>query len=69
MKYSELMLGYDLFRALSPLLNVTLQTSSLYILLQTAACLRMLGELREAAEVYEHGRSPMLEYQTLTKLP
>ncbi|TFK37274.1 hypothetical protein BDQ12DRAFT_736397 [Crucibulum laeve] len=29
-------------------------TSSLYVLLQTAACLRMLDELKEAAEVYEH---------------
>ncbi|EIN05645.1 TPR-like protein [Punctularia strigosozonata HHB-11173 SS5] len=29
-------------------------TSSMYILLQTAACRRMLGELPEAAEVYEH---------------
>ncbi|TFK72655.1 TPR-like protein [Pluteus cervinus] len=28
-------------------------TSSMYILLQTAACLRMLDELKEAAEVYE----------------
>ncbi|KAF8895474.1 hypothetical protein BD779DRAFT_1499735 [Infundibulicybe gibba] len=31
-------------------------TSSVYVLLQTAACLRMLDELREAAEVYEHVR-------------
>ncbi|KAF7318942.1 hypothetical protein HMN09_00230000 [Mycena chlorophos] len=31
-------------------------TSSLYILLQTAACLRMLNELRESAEVYEYIR-------------
>ncbi|KAF9011799.1 hypothetical protein BDQ17DRAFT_1420213 [Cyathus striatus] len=31
-------------------------TSSLYILLQTAACLRMLDELKDAAEVYEHIR-------------
>ncbi|KAF4563013.1 transcription factor TFIIIC subunit tfc4 [Pleurotus pulmonarius] len=31
-------------------------TSSLYILLQTAACLRMSGELQDAAEVYEHIR-------------
>ncbi|KXN83202.1 Transcription factor tau subunit sfc4 [Leucoagaricus sp. SymC.cos] len=33
------------------------ETSSLYILLQTAACRRMLEELKEAAEVYEHIRS------------
>lgn len=31
------------------------QTSSVYILLQTAECLRMADELREAAEVYEAG--------------
>lgn len=31
------------------------QTSSIYVLLQTAACLRMMNELKEAAEVYEHG--------------
>lgn len=29
-------------------------TSSVYVLLQAAACRRALGELREAAEVYEH---------------
>jgi hypothetical protein len=27
----------------------------MYVLLQTAACRRMLGDLTEAAEVYEHG--------------
>ena len=31
------------------------QTSSLYVLLQAAACRRMLGDIKEAAEVYEHG--------------
>jgi general transcription factor 3C polypeptide 3 (transcription factor C subunit 4) len=40
-------------------LTRALQTSSLYILLQTAACLRTLGDLREAAEVYEHGNNPV----------
>ena len=34
-----------------------LKTSSIYILLQTAACMKMLEELREAAEVYEHSTS------------
>ncbi|PCH42829.1 TPR-like protein [Wolfiporia cocos MD-104 SS10] len=29
-------------------------TSSLYVLLQAASCRRMMGDLREAAEVYEH---------------
>ncbi|EPS96052.1 hypothetical protein FOMPIDRAFT_1151328 [Fomitopsis schrenkii] len=29
-------------------------TSSLYVLLQAAACRRMLGDIKEAAEVYEH---------------
>lgn len=38
------------------------QTSSLYILLQTAACLRMLDELKEAAEVYEAGRLDLITY-------
>lgn len=33
------------------------QTSSLYVLLQAAACRRMLGDIKEAAEVYEHGTS------------
>ncbi|KAF9450761.1 TPR-like protein, partial [Macrolepiota fuliginosa MF-IS2] len=33
------------------------ETSSLYILLQTAACRRMMEELKEAAEVYEHIKS------------
>ncbi|PPQ68724.1 hypothetical protein CVT26_003630 [Gymnopilus dilepis] len=31
-------------------------TSSIYILLQTAACMRNVDELKEAAEVYEHVR-------------
>lgn len=30
-------------------------TSSMYVLLQAAACRRMIGDLKEAAEVYEHG--------------
>ncbi|OBZ74021.1 hypothetical protein A0H81_06069 [Grifola frondosa] len=29
-------------------------TSSLYVLLQAAACRRMVGDIKEAAEVYEH---------------
>ncbi|TBU44059.1 TPR-like protein [Dichomitus squalens] len=29
-------------------------TSSMYVLLQAAACRRMVGDLKEAAEVYEH---------------
>jgi hypothetical protein len=36
-------------------LMMTLQTSSVYILLQTAACRRAIGDHQEAAEVYEHG--------------
>ena len=31
------------------------QTSSMYVLLQAAACRRMTGDLDEAAKVYEHG--------------
>ncbi|KIJ97070.1 hypothetical protein K443DRAFT_10140 [Laccaria amethystina LaAM-08-1] len=38
------------------LLGADPATSSIYILLQTAACMKMLEELREAAEVYEHIR-------------
>lgn len=30
------------------------KTSSIYILLQTAACMRNIDELRDAADVYEH---------------
>jgi hypothetical protein len=59
MNYLDKILGYVLGVSfcLLVLRMVSMdQTSSLYILLQTAACLRMLGELREAAEVYEHGR-------------
>ncbi|RDB18196.1 Transcription factor tau subunit sfc4 [Hypsizygus marmoreus] len=43
-------------RPIYELLGGDAATSSLYILLQTAACLRMLDELKEAAEVYEHVR-------------
>lgn len=39
------------------LLGCDPETSSLYILLQTAACRRMMEELKEAAEVYEHIKS------------
>jgi len=38
----------------------TLQTSSVYILMQTAACLRAVDEFKEAAEIYEHGNVPSL---------
>ncbi len=31
------------------------QTSSLYVLMQAAVCRRMVGDIKEAAEVYEHG--------------
>ncbi|KAK0189733.1 hypothetical protein F5146DRAFT_1103820 [Armillaria mellea] len=41
-------------RPIYELLGADASTSSLYILLQTASCLRMLDELREAAGVYEH---------------
>ncbi|TFY64254.1 hypothetical protein EVJ58_g2743 [Rhodofomes roseus] len=33
-------------------------TSSMYVLLQAAACRRMVGDIREAAEVYEHVADP-----------
>ena len=37
------------------MLLTSVQTSSLHVLLQAAACRRMMGDLKEAAEVYEHG--------------
>ncbi|KAG6888878.1 hypothetical protein C0995_005133 [Termitomyces sp. Mi166 len=43
-------------RPIYELLGSDAATSSLYVLLQTAACLRMLDELKEAAEVYEQVR-------------
>ncbi|KAJ6590475.1 TPR-like protein [Mycena vulgaris] len=47
--YSEAQPIYDL-------LGSDPNTNSFYVLLQTAACLRMLGELQEAVAVYEHIR-------------
>ncbi|KAJ3881396.1 hypothetical protein F5051DRAFT_397138 [Lentinula edodes] len=38
------------------ILGTDASTSSVYILLQTASCLRMLDELKDAAEIYEHIR-------------
>ena len=35
----------------------SVKTSSIYILLQTAACMRNIDELRDAADVYEHSLS------------
>ncbi|KAJ6588829.1 hypothetical protein B0H19DRAFT_1248427 [Mycena capillaripes] len=43
-------------RPIYELLGAEASTSSLYILLQTAICLRMLNELRESADVYEYIR-------------
>ncbi|KAG6863908.1 hypothetical protein C0991_002154, partial [Blastosporella zonata] len=43
-------------RPIYELLGADAATSSLYVLLQTAACLRMLDELKDAAEVYEQVR-------------
>lgn len=44
------------------------KTSSIYILLQTAACMRNIDELRDAADVYEHSLDHFLSptYYTLT---
>ncbi|KAJ7805997.1 hypothetical protein B0H14DRAFT_3882550 [Mycena olivaceomarginata] len=39
------------------LLGCNETTSSVYVLLQSAECLQMAGELRDAAEVYEAGKS------------
>ncbi|KAL0945283.1 hypothetical protein HGRIS_000791 [Hohenbuehelia grisea] len=44
-------------RSIYELLGSDAATSSMEVLLQTAACLRNLGELPEAAEIYEHIRS------------
>lgn len=43
------------------------QTSSLYVLLRAAACRRMMGDIKEAAEVYEHGKRSLdsLEFSEL----
>ena len=41
-------------------LSSQLKTSSIYILLQTAVGMKMLEELREAAEVYEHSTTFLL---------
>ncbi|KAJ3811099.1 hypothetical protein F5876DRAFT_88515 [Lentinula aff. lateritia] len=38
------------------ILGTDASTSSVYILLQTASCLRMLDELKDAADIYEHIR-------------
>ena len=35
--------------------NPDLQTSSIHVLMQAAACRHMVGDIKEAAEVYEHG--------------
>ncbi|KAJ7912852.1 TPR-like protein [Mycena leptocephala] len=43
-------------RPIYELLGGEASTSSLYILLQTATCLRMVNELRESADVYEYIR-------------
>ncbi|KAJ7512667.1 TPR-like protein [Mycena galericulata] len=43
-------------RPIYELLGAEASTSSLYILLQTATCMRMLNELREAVDVYEYIR-------------
>ncbi|KAG6836328.1 hypothetical protein H0H93_009078 [Arthromyces matolae] len=43
-------------RPVYELLGADAATSSIYILLQTASCLRMLDELKDAAEVYEQVR-------------
>ncbi|KAJ7741412.1 hypothetical protein DFH07DRAFT_837995 [Mycena maculata] len=43
-------------RPIYELLGGEASTSSLYILLQTATCMRMLNELRESADVYEYIR-------------
>ncbi|CAL1715852.1 unnamed protein product [Somion occarium] len=36
------------------ILGADTETSSLYVLMQAAACRRMVGDLKESAEVYEH---------------
>ncbi|KAJ7848411.1 hypothetical protein B0H13DRAFT_2361910 [Mycena leptocephala] len=48
-------------RAIYELLAGNDTTSSVYILLQTAECLRMTDELQDAADVYEAGKSCALQ--------
>ncbi|KAJ6488044.1 hypothetical protein C8R45DRAFT_264401 [Mycena sanguinolenta] len=47
---------YTQARPIYELLGAEANTSSLYVLSQTALCLRMLNELKESAEVYEYIR-------------
>ncbi|KAF9039769.1 hypothetical protein BJ165DRAFT_337288 [Panaeolus papilionaceus] len=42
-------------RVIYELLEGDVATSCVYVLMQTAVCMRNIGELRYAAEVYEHG--------------
>ncbi|KAF5345552.1 hypothetical protein D9758_012000 [Tetrapyrgos nigripes] len=44
-------------RPIYEILGADTSTSSVYILMQTAACLRALDEVKEAAEIYEHVRA------------
>ncbi|KAF7325830.1 hypothetical protein MKEN_00433700 [Mycena kentingensis (nom. inval.)] len=55
-------------RPIYEILGSDTTTSSLDILLQTAACLRMLNELRESAEVYEYSKSPEIAKSPLLTL-
>ncbi|KAF9039752.1 hypothetical protein BJ165DRAFT_335113 [Panaeolus papilionaceus] len=41
-------------RVIYELLEGDVATSCVYVLMQTAVCMRNIGELRYAAEVYEH---------------
>ncbi|KAJ6595740.1 hypothetical protein DFH09DRAFT_146419 [Mycena vulgaris] len=47
---------YGEARPIYEVLGAEASTSSLYILLQTATCLRMLNEMRESVDVYEYIR-------------
>ncbi|KAF9032358.1 hypothetical protein BJ165DRAFT_1535052 [Panaeolus papilionaceus] len=45
---------YEDAKVIYELLGGDVATSSVYVLLQTAACMKNIGELRDAADVYEH---------------
>lgn len=45
----------------------TIQTSNYHVLIQTAVCRRNLGDLKGAAEVYEHGELLGFSYTLSTR--
>lgn len=46
-----------------PLSHLSIQTSSPHVLLQAAACRRMMGDLKEAVDIYEHGAQSLYSFR------